>query len=46
MPNDEISHLGYFGRDEIPEPMGVGARTRIVDAFDGISGVVRIISEG
>jgi 8-oxo-dGTP diphosphatase len=46
VPNDEISHLGYFGRDEIPEPMGVGARTRIVDAFDGISGVVRIISEG
>jgi len=25
VPNDEISHLGYFGRDEIPEPMGVGA---------------------
>ena len=45
-PNDEISHLGYFGRDEIPEPMGLGARTRITDAFDGICGVVRIIPEG
>ena len=44
-PNDEISHLGYFGRDELPEPMGLGARTRIIDALDGGSGIVRIIPE-
>jgi hypothetical protein len=45
-PNDEISEMGYFGRDELPEPMGLGARTRIVDAFDGITGIVRVIPEG
>jgi 8-oxo-dGTP diphosphatase len=44
-PNDEISELGYFGRDELPTPMGLGARTRIIDALDGIKGVVRVISE-
>ena len=22
-PNDEIAELGYFGRDELPEPMSV-----------------------
>jgi hypothetical protein len=45
-PNDEISEIGYFGRDELPEPMSLGARTRIVDAFDGITGIVRVIPEG
>ncbi len=44
-PNDEISQMGYFGRDELPEPMGPGARTRIIDALDGITGVVRVIAE-
>ena len=44
-PNDEISEMSYFGRDELPEPMGLGARTRIIDAFDGINGIVRVIPE-
>ncbi len=44
-PNDEISEIGYFGRDDLPEPMGLGARTRIVDALDGITGIVRVIPE-
>jgi 8-oxo-dGTP diphosphatase len=44
-PNDEISHLGYFGRDELPEPMTDGVRTRIIDALDGATGIVRVISE-
>jgi 8-oxo-dGTP diphosphatase len=44
-PNDEISEMGYFGRDELPEPMGLGARTRILDALDGITGIVRVIPE-
>jgi 8-oxo-dGTP diphosphatase len=44
-PSDEISEMGYFGRDELPEPMGLGARTRIVDAFDGIAGILRVIPE-
>jgi 8-oxo-dGTP diphosphatase len=43
--NDEISEMSYFGRDELPEPMGLGARTRIIDAFDGITGIVRVIAE-
>jgi 8-oxo-dGTP diphosphatase len=44
-PNDEISEMGYFGRDELPEPMGLGARTRIIDALDGTTGIVRVIPE-
>jgi 8-oxo-dGTP diphosphatase len=37
-PNDEISHMDYFGRYELPQPMGLGARTRIIDALDGVTG--------
>lgn len=44
-PNEEISEMGYFGRNELPEPMGLGARTRIIDALDGITGIVRVIPE-
>jgi ADP-ribose pyrophosphatase YjhB (NUDIX family) len=44
-PNDEIAQMGYFGRDDLPEPMGLVARTRIIDALDGITGIVRVISE-
>jgi 8-oxo-dGTP diphosphatase len=44
-PNDEISQMGYFGRDELPEPMSPGVRTRIIDALDGAAGIVRVISE-
>ena len=44
-PNDEISHLGYFRRDELPEPMSFGVRTRIIDALNGVTGIVRIIPE-
>jgi hypothetical protein len=42
-PNDEISHMGYFGRSELPEPMGLGVRTRIIDALAGSAGIMRII---
>jgi 8-oxo-dGTP diphosphatase len=45
-PNDEICEMGYFARDELPEPMGLGVRTRVFDAFDGIIGIVRVIPEG
>ena len=44
-PNDEISQMGYFGRDELPEPMGLAVRTRIIDALDGITGIVRVIPD-
>jgi 8-oxo-dGTP diphosphatase len=42
-PNDEIAQIGYFGRDDLPEPMGLVARTRIIDALDGTRGIVRVI---
>jgi len=44
-PNDEISDMGYFGRDELPQPMGLVVRTRIIDALDGITGIVRVVPE-
>jgi len=44
-PNDEMSHLSYFSRNELPEPMTDGVRTRIIDALDGAMGIVRIIPE-
>lgn len=42
-PNDEIAELRYFGRDELPEPMSVAARARVHDAFEGRSGIFRLI---
>ncbi|HKE45450.1 MAG TPA: NUDIX domain-containing protein [Steroidobacteraceae bacterium] len=42
-PNDEIAWLGYFGRDELPEPMSPAARARVHDAFEGCSGIFRVI---
>ena len=44
-PNDEIAQMGYFGRDDLPEPTGLVARTRIIDALDGMTGIVRVIPE-
>jgi 8-oxo-dGTP diphosphatase len=44
-PNDEIAQMGYFGRNDLPEPMGLGARIRIIDALDGVKGIVRVIAE-
>jgi 8-oxo-dGTP diphosphatase len=44
-PNGEISDMGYFCRSELPEPMGLGVRTRIIDALDGATGIVRVIPE-
>ena len=44
-PTDEISQLGYFGRNELPQPMGFVARTRIIDALDGVRGVMRVIPD-
>jgi hypothetical protein len=44
-PSDEIAQIGYFGRDDLPEPMGIVARTRIIDALDGMTGIVRVMPE-
>jgi 8-oxo-dGTP diphosphatase len=42
-PNDEIAEVGYFGRDELPEPMSAAARARVHDALAGRSGIFRVI---
>jgi len=42
-PTNEIVELGYFGPDELPEPMSVAARCRIHDAFEGRVGIFRMI---
>jgi 8-oxo-dGTP diphosphatase len=44
-PDDEIAQMGYFGRDDLPEPMGLVVRTRIIDALDGVRGIVRVIPD-
>jgi 8-oxo-dGTP diphosphatase len=44
-PNNEIAQIGYFGRHELPEPMGFVARTRIIDALDGVKGILRVVPE-
>jgi 8-oxo-dGTP diphosphatase len=44
-PNAEIAQVGYFGRNELPEPMGFVVRTRIHDALDGTKGIVRVIPD-
>ena len=43
-PNDEISELRYFSAAELPRPMTVAARARIMDAFEGRTGVFRVIA--
>jgi ADP-ribose pyrophosphatase YjhB (NUDIX family) len=41
-PNDEISEIGFFPRDELPRPMRQRTLIRINDAFDGLINVVRV----
>ena len=42
----EIAAVGFFGRDELPEPMTPRMRHRIHDAFDGKIGVMHVFEEG
>jgi 8-oxo-dGTP diphosphatase len=42
-PNDEISEKGYFAWDKLPSPMDSLNLTRIQDAFEGRSGIVRVL---
>ena len=44
-PNDEIAQMGYFSRDDLPEPMGLVARTRVIDALDDVTGIVHVMHE-
>lgn len=39
----EIADIGFFGREELPNPLSPRAAVRIADAFDGLSGVVRVL---
>jgi ADP-ribose pyrophosphatase YjhB (NUDIX family) len=43
VPNGEIAQMGYFGADAPPEPMAANSRLRIVDALNGLRGVVRMV---
>jgi ADP-ribose pyrophosphatase YjhB (NUDIX family) len=45
-PNGEIAEIGYFSKAELPSPMSVTASIRIADAFEGKSGIFRVIDEG
>jgi hypothetical protein len=44
-PSLACPQLGYFSRDDLPEPMGLGVRTRIIDALDGVTEMFRVIPE-
>jgi 8-oxo-dGTP pyrophosphatase MutT (NUDIX family) len=41
-PDDEISAIGFFAPDRLPEPMTLRTRLRIADALAGRSGLVRV----
>jgi 8-oxo-dGTP diphosphatase len=41
--NDEIAELGYFGRNELPEPASVAAGARMRDAFEEQGIVFRVV---
>lgn len=40
-PNAEITEVGFFPSDDLPQPMTTRMQARIRDAFDGQRGVVR-----
>jgi 8-oxo-dGTP diphosphatase len=42
-PNDEISEIGFFAWADLPSPMDSLNLTRIQDAFEGKSGIVRVL---
>lgn len=37
-PNEEISECAFFSRNELPQPMKVQTRRRVIDAFRGLTG--------
>lgn len=42
-PNEEISEMGFFSWAELPSPMDALNVTRIQDAFEGRSGILRVL---
>lgn len=45
-PNSEISEIGFFAKDELPQPMQSGTIARIIDAFNKDAGVMRAFDSG
>jgi ADP-ribose pyrophosphatase YjhB (NUDIX family) len=41
-PNHEISEIGFFAKDELPQPMHLATIERILDAFNKYVGVMRV----
>ena len=44
-PNKEISEIGYFPQTNLPTPMTLAARLRILDAMSGKAGVFRVVMD-
>ncbi len=43
-PDGEISEIGFFAPDELPQPISPITQARIEDAFEGRTGVIRVFS--
>lgn len=43
-PDDEIAAKAFFARGALPEPMSSRMRWRILDAFNGERGIVRVFT--
>src|SRR5262245_36919185 len=41
-PDGEIAALGFYGRDDLPQPMSARVLRRVLDAFDGRTGVLHV----
>jgi len=41
-PNQEISEIGFYAKDQLPQPMKSGTIVRILDAFNKDAGVMRV----
>jgi len=41
-PDGEINEVKFFSRDELPQPMHSFTLTRIQDAFEGKTGIIRV----
>jgi ADP-ribose pyrophosphatase YjhB (NUDIX family) len=45
-PSGEITELGFYAADSLPEPTGERSLARIRDAFAGERGVIRVFDGG
>jgi len=43
-PNGEISELGFFEKDELPQPMHPHVVRLILDAFERQTGIIRVFN--